>query len=368
MEGTFITGRALPFAPELSAATCPAPLAAWQQLLRRDPEALISQSPAWIRCMRTFGFEDVSRLYELADGGHAVLPMVRRRGLMPAWAARRYSPPPAWGFGGVLSDRALSTAQLAAILDDLRSGPSLCTWIRPNPLAASLWAAACPRGTLVLPRLAHVIDLDGGAHEVWRRLSRSARWAISKARRSGLDVQCSSGTTLVPAFFQLLSCSVERWAAAQHEPLALARWRATRRDPLAKLEAMATALGEAMRVWVAFKDGEPAAGAVVLIGRNAHDTKAAINKELAAPLHASDLIRWLAIEAACDAGCRRYHLGESGRSRSLARFKEKFGARPVPYHEYRFERLPLTRVDSAARAAVKRVLRFKDTPEDGAAT
>ena len=40
---------------------------------------------------------------------------------------------------------------------------------------------------------------------------------------------------------------------------------------------------------------------------------------------------------------RSYHLGESGASRSLAHFKEKFGARPVPYAEYRLERLPLTR-------------------------
>ena len=85
-----------------------------------------------------------------------------------------------------------------------------------------------------------------------------------------------------------------------------------------------------------------------------------MNKELAAPTCANHLLEWLAIRSACAAGCDAYHLGESGPSRSLARYKEQFGARPVDYAEHRFERLPLTRADTLARSAVKRALRFRD--------
>ena len=41
-------------------------------------------------------------------------------------------------------------------------------------------------------------------------------------------------------------------------------------------------------------------------------------------------------------------------------FKERWGAVGHPYHEVRIERLPVTRVDAAARGAVKRLIGFRD--------
>jgi hypothetical protein len=75
---------------------------------------------------------------------------------------------------------------------------------------------------------------------------------------------------------------------------------------------------------------------------------------------ANFLLHKVAIQAACDAGCASYHMGESGRSRGLGFFKSRFGAEPHPYQEYRLERLPLTAVDRAMRSAVKRVIGFRD--------
>lgn len=340
--------------------TCPAPREAWQETLGRDPEALVSQAPAWVDCMRAFGYEDASRLYELPGGRRVVLPLVRRRGPIPAARRVCYSPPPGWGIGGLIADGPLDAAQLKTIVADLRSQPTLGIRIRPNPLHAGLWAVARSDGVIAIPRLAHVVDLDGGATVAWQGLNREARWGVRKARRSGLDVECDRTGRLVPVFFALLELSVQRWAGSQHEPLALARWRARRRDPLAKLQAMAAALGDSLRIWAAFKDGAPVAATIVLTGNNAHSTKSAMDKRLAGQTHAGDLLQWLAIEDACKSGCRRYHLGESGASSALAHFKEKFGARAVPYAEYRFERLPLTHAEELIKGSVKRVLRFRD--------
>jgi lipid II:glycine glycyltransferase (peptidoglycan interpeptide bridge formation enzyme) len=115
-----------------------------------------------------------------------------------------------------------------------------------------------------------------------------------------------------------------------------------------------------MRIWVARYEGRPVASIVVLQDGNASYTRGAMIKDLAGHTKANDLLHWLAIRAACEAGCRDYHMGESGRSSSLAQFKKKFGARPVPYSEYRIERLPLTRADTAARGLVKRIVGFRD--------
>jgi lipid II:glycine glycyltransferase (peptidoglycan interpeptide bridge formation enzyme) len=99
---------------------------------------------------------------------------------------------------------------------------------------------------------------------------------------------------------------------------------------------------------------------VVLQGTNAHYTRGAMDREVAAPTHANAALQWKAISDAAAAGCAWYHMGESGTSSSLARFKERFGARPYDYAEYRFERLPLTTLDHLARGAVKRVIGFRE--------
>lgn len=338
----------------------PAPRPAWEAALAGDPDALVSQSPAWMECMRPFGYEDASRLYETASGARLVLPMVRRAGRLPDRIAREASLPAAWGMGGLIGEAPPEAADVAAIIADLARGRLGSTRVRPNPLHAARWAAAPDRGVIRIPRLAHVLDLGIGVDDAWRRLSKRARAGVRKAQRCGLEIECDSSGRLIPVFLALQALSVERWAQQQHEPLALARWRADRRDPRGKFSHMAAVLGDSMRVWVAWKDGRPAASMIVLRGTNASDTRGAMDKELAGPTNANDLLQWLAIEDACRAGCGRYHLGESGSSRSLAHFKEKFGARAVPYTEYAFERIPFTRTDALTRSIVKRALGFRD--------
>jgi hypothetical protein len=74
---------------------------------------------------------------------------------------------------------------------------------------------------------------------------------------------------------------------------------------------------------------------------------------------ASDLLQARTIQDACDAGFRYYYLGESG-SGSLGTFKERFGARPVDCPEYRFERVPISRVQRDIKKVVKIAIGFKD--------
>ena len=140
----------------------------------------------------------------------------------------------------------------------------------------------------------------------------------------------------------------------------LARWRGRHRDPIGKFESMATSLGQAFRIWVAWHQGRPAAAILVLQGANAHYTRGVMDKALAGPTRANYLLHSLAIEEACAAGCRCYHMGETGRSNSLAQFKTRFGARPYAYGEYHLERLQVTAIESRIRGAVKRIIGFED--------
>ena len=128
---------------------------------------------------------------------------------------------------------------------------------------------------------------------------------------------------------------------------------------------MAEWLGDGCRLWVAWLEGRPAASILIVQGPSASYTRGAMDKELAAPTRANYLLHRLAIEDACAAGCRHYHMGETGGSNPLAQFKTRFGARPYPYAEYHLEAMPFTAVDRALRSVVKRVIGFTDAPDAG---
>lgn len=340
------------------AVQSPAPREVWGELVRSDPDALPTQSPAWLDCVcAVTGARDASRLYSFADGRRFVLPLAQRgRGILSTYAAYRA----AWGFGGLVGSPPRED-EVRAVLNDLRGMAALQVRVRPNPLRHEAWAAARPAGVITIPRRAHVIDLREGFEAIWKHgFSKNARTDVRRAERHGVRVEADRDGRLLPIYWDLYMRSVERWARRQHEPAALARWRAARRDSMAKLERIIGGLHPAATLWVAWVGQRPAAAMLVLRGSNAHDTRGVMDLEVAGPTRANYLLQRHAIEDACDAGCLRYHMGETGESRSLAHFKESFGARPHVYAEYLVEALPLTRADRALRSVVKRALGFRD--------
>ena len=205
-----------------------------------------------------------------------------------------------------------------------------------------------------------VADLDGGEPGLWANVSKTTRRNVRKAERAGVEVECDTTGRLLPTFFRLFEMSRLRWAEQQHEPASVSRWRTRRHDPIDKWQRIARSVGPSCRIWIASYRGEPAAGMIVLHGVSAHDTRGAIDKRLAAETQANYLLQWRAMQAACEEGIRWYHMGESGTSARVSYFKERFGAKAVVFDEIRLERLPLTRIDNAARSVVKRVMRFED--------
>ena len=347
---------------EAFSVTTPAPREIWQELFFSDPEAVPYQAVAWCDCIGALeGFEDASRLYEFSGGQRLVMPMVRRK-FLPGFFSVQASPPHGWGMGGFLSAGEVRPEEVAAIFADLAGMDAMRASIRPNPRTAALWAAAAPSNVLSIPRVAHVLDLEGGFGKVWtKRFKKRTRSRVRKAERSGIEVECDTSGKLIPDFYDLLLQSFDRWAGQQHEPRLLTHFRGKRRDPVQKFKLIAEKLGDACRVWVARLNGQPVAASIVLQYGNVNDARNVMNKELAAPVFANDLLLSMSIEDACRSGCRYYHLGESGASTGLAHYKERFGARPYPYAEYVLERIPITQVDGWLRGLAKRVIGFKDT-------
>jgi hypothetical protein len=344
----------------LPTITSPVPRAAWESLIRSDPEAVVTQSLAWRDAVFADGrYRDVSRLYEFPSGRQVVLPLARPR--MP-WNSVTASWPRAWGVCGPISHGGqISSEEAAAVLADLAGLWTLVAEIQLRHGASDAWLSEA-RQYRIEERGSHVLDLAGGFDRVWAHKFRgTARTAVRKAERSGVEVEVDRSGQLLPVFRELYDKSIERWAAMQHEPLSLTRWRTIRATPPRMLAAVSQHFGKDCGVWVARSQGVPVAAIIILhSGTHAKYWRGAMDKELATPVRANELLHSLAIEQACRDGYRWYEMGQSRPGSPLAMFKEKLGAAMQPGHTLRAERIPLQAIGRVSRNAAKRMIGFRD--------
>ncbi|HLH27679.1 MAG TPA: GNAT family N-acetyltransferase, partial [Acidimicrobiales bacterium] len=151
-----------------------------------------------------------------------------------------------------------------------------------------------------------------------------------------VEVEVDHSGRLLPLYWELHRATVRRWAAERPgTPKWVTRLRSRWVNPTSPrlLERVARHFGSGFAVWLARVDGRPAASIVVLTtGREAQYRWGAMDKELAGPTHASDLLQRLAIEQACRARLARYDMGGAETGTPLARWKQKFGATPRRNH------------------------------------
>jgi lipid II:glycine glycyltransferase (peptidoglycan interpeptide bridge formation enzyme) len=221
------------------------------------------------------------------------------------------------------------------------------------------------RKATVITHRAYIVDLEGGIDAVWKRFSENARRCVRKAEKQSLEVECDTSGRLLGVFNQLLLLSTERWARQMRHPAWILRSHEKRHNPDERWKQIAERAPGTAVFWLARHHGQPVAAIVVLRGPNDRYARGAMNKELAGPTRANFLLHWLAIQDACRRGLRWYQMGEGVPGSQLARFKENFGARPYDMPELRWEALPITRLDSTARTAAKRLIgsRTLQSPE-----
>jgi hypothetical protein len=258
--------------------------------------------------------------------------------------ASQESYPPGWGLGGVIANTGLGADEIQSVFTDLATQPVIRTLVRPNPLVSPVWEATRPFGVTSIALTSHVLDLEGGFETVWRkRFHHTNRTAIHKAEHSDLTVMVDSTGELLPVYYQIFIEWCARRGRERHLPAWFSRWNNQRRDPLDRLQRIFKALDTAAQVYVAYLGDQPIAAAILLIYReNAVYLRGTSLRAEAGPVRANDLSQSRMIEAACQAGCRFYHMGTSAGVESLMRFKSGFGAEPTPLYNYAIERFPIT--------------------------
>ncbi len=335
----------------------PAPRDIWLEILAADPNSLIFQTPTWTDMVCAGGqYIDASRYYETTDGRRWVLPLLRSKSIAPG-LARQASLPKNWGPAGALSSRDLCAEDIRTIFSDIQQQPVLQTLLQPNPLLTALWEAGIPASVSRDPRVTHILDLEGGFNTVWeKRFQSTTRTAIRKAERSNLTVEWDSSGKLIPIYFNMFMTWAMRRGRERHLPDWFVRWTNSRRDPQERFEKILQYFGDSSRIYVASLDSEPVAATVFLVyGKHAFYYRGTSVREKANPVRANDLLQCMMIQEACQAGCRYFHMGESGGVESLMRFKTGFGAVPTPILGYAVEHLPLTEMGKGMDRLLKAV-------------
>jgi lipid II:glycine glycyltransferase (peptidoglycan interpeptide bridge formation enzyme) len=256
--------------------------------------------------------------------------------------------------GGPIAENGIELEEADAVFKHLADQGGMRTSFRPNPLSADIWSLVVPAGSVAVPHLTHILDLSGGFEKVWTKRFKSAtRNKIRKAEKSGLKVECDTTGRSITEFYDLYMGWIERRARERNMPLWLARWLGRWREPYKKFNLVSDAFGEACRVYVAWFDGTPVAASILLIFQEqAFYWRNASDRELTRKTRANDLLQRLMIEDACLAGCRYYHMGESGGVESLMHFKRRFGGQEYHYTEYSLEKIALSKVQQQLQGAV----------------
>lgn len=339
----------------------PAPRTVWRDLLAAQGPTPVEATPEWMDCLTAGGRHvDASRWYRVGDRS-VVVPLAGPR--IGGRLAPLSSLPFDWGYGGLITGNASLTAEeIAAVLDDLADLPSVRVRLSLPPGAPAAWvSAAADRFPTIDTRTVHLLDLSGGLDAVLRGYATNRRKSVRRAERRGVEVEVDRTGRRLGVFYDLFDSSIERWAAEQHEPLALCRYRNHRANSRAKLAGVAQLLGERCAVWTAWVDGRPAAASIVLRnGAYLTGWKSAADVARFGSTGAVDLLKTAIITDGCASGAAVYDLGESRPGSNLAKFKAAYGAREHQLHVLERERLPLRRTEDLARTAVRRAVGFRD--------
>jgi hypothetical protein len=255
--------------------------------------------------------------------------------------------PAFWGNGGLVAAGSPRATDVAAVWPQLIAGSHGLMRLQPGHLTAGAWnAIQPPAGVTIGSGRTHVLDLEGGYERVWKeRFKSETRSGARKAERAGLDVEFDATGRLIPAFYDMYMGWIARRARERSLPGWIMQRHARNQESLRKYQAVAEALGDRCRTWIARLDGEPVAGLIMLVHRDhAFYWRGCSSREQASRTRANVLLQRLAIEEACAAGCRWYNMGQSGGVASLEHFKTRFGARPQLAPQYTFGRPPIIRM------------------------
>ncbi len=293
----------------------------WAALCAQDPHATFFSGPRWMDAL-TRAYPAYRPGFLVAREGKAVagvLPFVRLR----KYGLSQILSLPFGTHGGPIlaADAPPGTAPALARAFGRRVRlPSVLRYemMVYDPTPARRAALAPVFGRVFQEFRTHVVDLTPGFEEIWtRRYDKNTRNCVRVAERAEVTAGEERGPEAVDILY--------RFHLEQSEG-----WPGIRPHPREALAAVAGSLGEGARIYVARVQGEPVAAVLFLENEEEVHPWVSGASEESRPVRAFHYLLNRALRDACDRGRLRWNFGASGGNPGIEKFKESFGARPVP--------------------------------------
>lgn len=295
----------------------------WDRYVKQHPDATAYHLSEWATIMkRSYGFEPVYLKLEGSRGEPSgVLPLLYRRG---ALSGRCLVSLPgdirvAGPLGQSIEDEG---ALLDAACELVRSGKAGTLQVRSTKRGYDRLVA----GLSVRPG-SHLwlVQLPGEPEAFWERFtgrSGNLRRDVTKARRSGVSVREAGSLSDLRRFYRLYLRTMRRHRAL---PRTLQQFALSMR-----------LLGPAriFRLYVAEHEGRVIAGGIFYFFRDTVNAQYNASDERYLHIRPNHALYGAVIENAIACGCRTFDFAAAPIGSSLADFKRRWGAEPVPRFHY----------------------------------
>ncbi len=287
-----------------------AQLPRWEAFLLRSPPVLLSRHPAWLMVLqRGLGHEPLC--LEASESGETrgLLPLAYLRSLL---FGRFLVSLPYVNYGGVVAD----DPAIARTLIDRAIQRADDRGVRYMELRHEQTFIDHP--ALVLRKAGKVhmrLELPAKPEQLWSRLAGKVRNQVRKGRRTSLQVHWGRHK-LLPDFYTVFSRNMR--------DLGTPTFGAT------LFRAILDQFGERAELCVVRWERQPVAGALLLHGWGITEVPSASDTREFRQSNANMLMYWHLLERAVQKGQRAFDFGRSSPDSNTYRFKNQWGAKPVP--------------------------------------
>jgi FemAB-related protein (PEP-CTERM system-associated) len=287
----------------------------WDAFVLRHPQGLAYQLYAWKTAVeQAYGFRGLYLLAEEQGVVCGVLPLIHFKASL--LGGGRFVSLPYCDAGGVLADnQAISNGLVvsAEVLTKEKHAKGL-ELRQSRPLNGT----SLRNHAQQTEKVRMVLDLHGDADQLLAGLKAKLRSQVKKPLRDGLSVRFG-GAELVDEFYQIFAENMRDLGSPVHSR----RW----------IRAVVVHFGERARIGVVYSpEGLPVASGVILLHPKTISVPWASSLRRFNHLNPNVLLYWSFLAFAADGGFTRFDFGRSTPGEGTYRFKEQWGAEPIPLY------------------------------------
>lgn len=287
------------------------PGSVWLQYIEQEPSSFLSHDPRWGKIFQeVFGHRPV--YLQVEDGGkvQGVLPLV----LISSWLFGRFVVSmPCLNHGGIctssLQARDVLLKRAAELIHEFKA-----SWMELRHEASENWPLAVRKHKvamrLTLPEIPEVL---------FGSFSAKLRSQIRRAMKEGMIVR-SGGLESVEAFYKVFSRNMRDLGTPVY--------------PRRFFEMVMKVFSESAKILTVYDGAYPVASGLVIAFKNRLEIPWASSLREYNRFGVNMLLYWSVLEYACKQAYQVFDFGRSTPGSGTYRFKDQWGAQPVPLHWY----------------------------------